>query len=155
VDTSRPIPNVSKDREKYFNWEAIRLPRVAEAPRGEDCVSAQLPEPSGINVTDLSVFKKFPLWGDQRSLQLRVEMFNIFNHAQFSDMNRNVQWANFDAYLAQRQAGSANINNVRGATLAGNPRLGNGVAEVNAPPRGRFELSCHSARRSRSTSKPS
>ena len=47
-------------------------------------------------------------------------------------MNRSVTWANFDAYLAQRQAGSANINNVRGATLAGNPRIGNGVAEVNA-----------------------
>ena len=56
-------------------------------------------------MTDLSLFKNFPLGGDNaRKLQLRLEMFNVFNHAQFSDMNRNVTWNSFNAYLAE-QAG--------------------------------------------------
>lgn len=125
-------PNASKDRTKYFNWETTRLPSVAEALAAKGAYPRNYLSRPGINVTDLSVFKNFPLKSETRSIQLRVEMFNVFNHAQFSDMNRSVTWANFDAYLAQRQAGSANINNVRGGTLSGNPRLGNGVAEVNA-----------------------
>jgi hypothetical protein len=87
----------------------------------------------GINVTDLSVFKNFGLGGDgSRNLQLRVEMFNVFNHPQFSDMNRGVTWSNFNAYLAGQQATTSNILNVRGSTLSGNPRLGNGVGEINS-----------------------
>ena len=64
-------------------------------------------------------------------LQFRVEAFNVFNHAQFSDMNRGVTWNNFQAYLDGRQATTTNILNVRGTTLSGNPRLGNGVGEFN------------------------
>jgi len=58
-------------------------------------------------------------------------MFNVFNHPQFSDMNRSVTWNSFQAYLDSRSPATANINNVRGPTLSGNPRLGNGVGEVN------------------------
>jgi outer membrane receptor protein involved in Fe transport len=125
-------PNASKDMNKYFNWEAIRLPSPAEALAAKGAYPRNFLSRPGINVTDLSVFKNFPLGFESGNLQLRVEMFNVFNHAQWSDMNRTVQWSNFDAYLAQRQAGQATINNVRGATLAGNPRVGNGVAEFNA-----------------------
>ncbi|MEP7270934.1 MAG: hypothetical protein ABI882_05490, partial [Acidobacteriota bacterium] len=124
--------NQSKDINKYFNWETTRLPSVAEALAAKGAFPRNYLSRPGINVTDLSVFKNFPLGGETRSLQLRVEMFNVFNHAQFSDMNRAVQWANFNAYLADRSAATATINNVRGATLSGNPRLGNGVGELNA-----------------------
>jgi len=65
-------------------------------------------------------------------LQLRLEMFNVFNHAQFSDMNRNVTWSSFNAYLAERQAGSASILNVRNGSQGANSRIGDGVSEVNA-----------------------
>ena len=125
-------PNDSKDATKYFNWEAIRLPSVAEALAAKGAFPRNFLSRPGINNTDLSVFKNFSLGGDsRRSLQLRVEAFNVFNHAQFSDMNRGVTWSNFQAYLDGRQATSTNILNVRGSTLSGNPRLGNGVGEFN------------------------
>ena len=125
-------PNESKDATKYFNWEAIRLPSVAEALAAKGAFPRNFLSRPGINNTDLSVFKNFGLGGDsRRSLQLRVEAFNVFNHAQFSDMNRGVTWSNFQAYLDGRQATSTNILNVRGSTLSGNPRLGNGVGEFN------------------------
>jgi hypothetical protein len=126
-------PNASKTRDKYFNWETTRLPSVAEALAAKGAYPRNYLSRPGINVTDLSLFKNFPLGGDSaRNLQLRLEMFNIFNHAQFNDMNRGVTWNSFNAYLADRSAATANINNVRGTTLSGNPRLGNGVGEINS-----------------------
>lgn len=128
--TAAPQSNLSP--EKYFNFDAIRLPSVAEALAAKGAFPRNFLVRPGINVTDLSVFKNFGLGGDgKRNLQLRVEAFNVFNHAQFSDMNRGVTWNNFQAYLDGRQATSTNILNVRGSTLAGNPRLGNGVGEFN------------------------
>jgi hypothetical protein len=126
-------PNQSKTRDKYFNWETTRLPSVAEALAAKGAYPRNYVSRPGINVTDLSVFKNFGLGGDEsRKLQLRVEMFNVFNHPQFSDMNRGVTWSNFNAYLAGQQATSTNILNVRGSTLSGSPRLGFGVGEINS-----------------------
>jgi hypothetical protein len=125
--------NQSKERDKYFNWEAIRLPSVAEALAAKGAYPRNFLSRPGINVTDLSLFKNFPLGGDNaRKLQLRLEMFNVFNHAQFSDMNRNVTWSSFNAYLAERQAGSASILNVRDGSQGATSRIGDGVSEVNA-----------------------
>lgn len=125
-------PNQSKDRDKYFNWEAIRLPSVSESLAALGAYPRNFLSRPGINNTDLSLFKNFPLGGDSaRNLQLRLEMFNAFNQAQFSDMNRNVTWNNFNAYLAERQAGSASIRNVRTGSQGAASRIGNGVSEVS------------------------
>jgi hypothetical protein len=126
-------PNQSKDRDKYFNWEAIRLPSVSEALAAQGAYPRNFLSRPGINVTDLSLFKSFPLGGDNaRKLQLRLEMFNVFNQAQFSDMNRNVTWSNFNEYLRERQAGSAAILNTRTGSESKTSRIGNGVSEVNS-----------------------
>jgi hypothetical protein len=126
-------PNASKDRDQYFNYQTIQLPTVAQALAAQGAYPRNFLSRPGANVTDLSLFKNFPLGGDSsRRLQLRLEMFNLFNHAQFSDMNRGVTWNSFKAYTDSQSAATANINNVRGSTLTGNPILGNGVGEVNA-----------------------
>jgi hypothetical protein len=128
-------PQTNPGREKYFNYENIRLPSVAEALAAKGAFPRNFLVRPGINVTDLSVFKNFAFGGDgQRNIQLRVEAFNVFNHAQFSDMNRSVTWNSFAAYLADRQASAANIQNVRANLTAANqnPRLGGAVGEVNA-----------------------
>jgi hypothetical protein len=40
------------------------------------------------------LFKNFPLGGeDERYIQLRVEMFNAFNHTQFANINTAVNLA--------------------------------------------------------------
>ncbi len=125
-------PQTDTNREKYFNFDSIRLPSVAEALKQQGAYPRNFLIRPGINVTDLSVFKNFGLGGDgSRSIQLRVEAFNIFNHAQFSDMNRSVTWSNFAAYLAGQQANSTNILNVRNGSQGATSRIGNGVSEVN------------------------
>ncbi|HEY8461755.1 MAG TPA: carboxypeptidase regulatory-like domain-containing protein [Blastocatellia bacterium] len=126
-------PNASKDRDKYFNFETISLPTVSEALAARGAYPRNFLSRPGTNVTDLSLFKNIPLGGDNaRKIQLRFEMFNIFNQAQFSDMNRNVQWSSFDAYLADQSAATATINNRRNGSEGANSRIGNGVGEVNA-----------------------
>jgi hypothetical protein len=68
----------------------------------------------GINNWDLALFKNFRL-GERRALQFRAEAFNVLNHTQFSDVDRNAQ---FDA------AG----NQV-------NPNFGTAVNSTTRPPR--------------------
>lgn len=41
----------------------------------------------GVNNHDISIFKNFPLGKEGQSLQLRLEMFNAFNHTQFSSLS--------------------------------------------------------------------
>lgn len=134
-------PQTYADKVKYFNWETIRLPSIPEALAAKGAYPRNFVVSPGINVTDLSLFKNFALGGDSaRNLQLRFEMFNVFNHPQFSDMNRTVTWRSFAEYENNRQAGapsvtntnSPNVQNVRGSTLSGNPRLGNGIGEINS-----------------------
>jgi hypothetical protein len=49
----------------------------------------------GLNNWDISIFKNLPYaGGEQRHIQLRVEMFNAFNHTQFSGINSS---ATFDS----------------------------------------------------------
>jgi hypothetical protein len=48
----------------------------------------------GVNHHDLSVLKNFPLGNESRYIQLRVELFNAFNHTQFRDINRSFISAN-------------------------------------------------------------
>jgi Carboxypeptidase regulatory-like domain/TonB-dependent Receptor Plug Domain len=128
-------PNATKERDKFFDWETIRLPSVAEALAAKGAYPRNFLVRPGINVTDLSLFKNFPLGGDStRNLQLRVEAFNVFNTPQFSDMNRGVTFniaSSLSDFYDKRQASPTAIQNVRGSTLSGNPRLGNGVGEVN------------------------
>jgi hypothetical protein len=103
----------------------------------------------GINVTDLSVFKNFALGGEgSRNLQLRLEMFNVFNHAQFDGYNSGLTFfpntsfalangqSQFLTNFAQfQQASPATILNVRdGARPPGNNQFGNGVGEFNGVP---------------------
>jgi hypothetical protein len=49
----------------------------------------------GINNTDLSLFKSFPVGNPEkgRYLQLRLEAFNVFNHTQFSGINTGTNLA--------------------------------------------------------------
>jgi hypothetical protein len=146
----------SSDPNKAFNWEDLRLPTVSEALKLRGQYPAGYMSSPGINVTDLSVFKNFGLGGDgKRSLQLRLEMFNVFNHAQFSGFSSGATFnvcSNFNnptdltntcrgfgtfptASSAPVTLPNGNrlfpIQNIRGSSLSGNPRLGNGIGEYN------------------------
>jgi len=146
----------SSDRNKAFNWEDVRLPTVADALRLQGRYPVGYMTNPGINVTDLSLFKNFPLGGDgKRKLQLRMEMFNVFNHPQFSGFSSGLTFnvcSNFKdptdlsstcrGFGAFPTASASSVTlpngnklfpvrNIRGSSLDGNPRLGNGIGEYN------------------------
>jgi len=67
----------------HINPNAFQLPRPGQtAPWPRNFLRNP-----GINNHDLSIFKNIPLGGEGRFIQLRLEMFNAFNHTQFSSIN--------------------------------------------------------------------
>ena len=50
---------------------------------GNNCNNAKFTLP-GFNSHDLSLFKKFNLFSEKRTLEFRWETFNTFNHTQFN-----------------------------------------------------------------------
>ena len=49
--------------------------------------------PDFTNNWDLAVSKRFPIFGERRRfVQFRTEMFNAFNHTQFSDVNSTARF---------------------------------------------------------------
>jgi hypothetical protein len=60
----------------------------------------------------------------KRYLQLRVEAFNVFNHTQFSGVNRTVNVTN-----AAGQTGNAIFNNYTGLTITNSIRGSSGATQ--------------------------
>jgi hypothetical protein len=72
---------------------------------------------------DLSVYKDLPLWKEKkRYLQLRVEMFNAFNHAEFSSINAATQ------LTANGAVGNAIFNSYPNVKVTNNLRPANSTA---------------------------
>ncbi len=46
----------------------------------------------GLNSSDLSIFKNFPLKSETRQLQFRWEIYNVFNHTQFNGVDNNARF---------------------------------------------------------------
>jgi hypothetical protein len=44
----------------------------------------------GLNESDISLFKSFPLWGEGRRFEFRTEFFNAFNHPSFENPASNI-----------------------------------------------------------------
>ena len=119
----------------WFDYTQFRLPDVGTVgpwPR------TYLRRP-GISVCDFSIFKNFALDAEKkRRLQLRVELFNAFNHAQFDNVNTGLTWeiaTNFSNYSDRQQALTSTIRNLRGGTnSAASGKLGRAVGEFNGQP---------------------
>jgi hypothetical protein len=72
----------------------------------------------GFTNFDVSLFKNFPLGsGGKRSIQLRVEAFNVFNHAQFDQLNTATNVVN-----GAGQTGAAIFNSYSGLRVTNNVR---------------------------------
>ena len=46
----------------------------------------------GLNSSDLSIFKNFPLKSETRALQFRWEIYNVFNQTQFNGVDNNARF---------------------------------------------------------------
>ncbi len=114
----------TKEFGKALDFTQVRMPDLNPGPQPRSFIRNP-----GINITDLSVFKNFSLGGDgSRSLQLRLEAFNAFNHPQFVGIVSRLTFfpsTNFalgpdgksqflSNYRAFQQASPNTVNNVRG-----------------------------------------
>jgi hypothetical protein len=68
----------------------------------------------GINNWDISFFKNFPVAGERRYFQLRWEMYNAFNHTQYSGVDST---ARFDAAGNQVNARFGEVTSARAARV--------------------------------------
>ena len=48
--------------------------------------------PTRLNNWDVTFAKGFPFFGERRMLTFRAEMYNIFNHTQFSGIDTGIQY---------------------------------------------------------------
>ena len=93
-DGSRPIriaeaviPKGERTLTRYFNTEAFARPpvgNIGNTPR--DVLRGP-----GVNNWDVTVFKQFPV-KERMSFQLRWEMYNAFNHTQFSGVDTSTRF---------------------------------------------------------------
>lgn len=92
--------------DRYFAAE-----NVARPPRGDFGNAAKnVFRGPGTNNWDASLYKNIPLGSEQRTLQFRWEMYNVFNHTQFSGVNTG---ARFDVQGRQVNAQFGQITNAR------------------------------------------
>jgi hypothetical protein len=94
IMTGNPIlDRGSRSFSKWFNTAAFAAPGVGNfgnAPR-------DVFRGPGINNSDFTLFKNFPV-REKARIQFRWEMYNVFNHTQWSGVDNN---ARFDAAGAQ------------------------------------------------------
>jgi hypothetical protein len=94
-------------KNNTFNWQSIAFPNPcswtpAATPqmgigKSMDCFGnagpgSLLSVPYRANNWDMTFAKSFPLGSERRVLIFRAEMYNIFNHTQFSGINTSVQF---------------------------------------------------------------
>jgi hypothetical protein len=87
-------PNLPKDQRtitRAFDTSVVRPPTRADFGIG-NAPKDPIQGP-GINNWDISIFKNFNLSPEGRlRLQYRLEMYNAFNHTQFSDIDRTARF---------------------------------------------------------------
>jgi hypothetical protein len=112
-------PNGQKQITSWIDTSLVKAP-VPFVSSGMESGARPIRKP-GINNWDISIFKNIPFGAENRFLQLRCEMFNAFNHTQFSDFNRTVE---FDANgNISNLAGPGNRYGFGAITAARDPRI--------------------------------
>lgn len=96
------------DRTFFRNFNTAAFARPARGSFGNVGVDSM--RGPGINNWDVNVTKRFPLFSESRYIQFRAELFNAWNHTQFSglyttarfDANGNQVDPNFGAFSSAR-----------------------------------------------------
>jgi hypothetical protein len=104
---SNPIlPRSERSFDRWFDTAAFARPGRGDFGNAPKDV---LRGP-GVNNWDVTVFKKFPLKGEERYFQLRWEIYNIFNHTQFAGVDTG---ARFDTSGRQVNANFGRVTATR------------------------------------------
>ncbi|OLB61956.1 MAG: hypothetical protein AUI11_07450 [Acidobacteria bacterium 13_2_20CM_2_66_4] len=79
-------PNLPSDQRSLLAW--FNTSAFARPARGNAGTSPKdVVRGPGINNSDITLFKNIPLASGRRRLQLRWEIYNVFNHTQFSTVD--------------------------------------------------------------------
>jgi len=106
-------PKLDKSERTFYRW--FNTGAFALTPVGSFGSGSQryLYNP-GINNWDIAVSKRVPLHGETRYVQFRTEMFNTWNHTQYSGVNTGT---NFDPTGKQTNAMFGQVTGARGPRL--------------------------------------
>lgn len=120
VITKNPIKG-SGDIYQWIDTSGFALPSKGSV--GLESPIRPIRRPGDHN-WDISVFKNIAMGSESRFLQLRLEMFNAWNHARFNEFNRTV---NFNA--------AGQITNLPSSQGGGGGRFGFGAVTGTRDPR--------------------
>jgi hypothetical protein len=82
------LPKNQRTFERNFNTSAFARPPLRSfGNAGQNSMYGP-----GVNNWDISVAKRFPLFGEGRYVQFRGEFFNAWNHTQFSSMDTTARF---------------------------------------------------------------
>ncbi len=97
--------------DHFLNTSVFSLPQKGDAGNA----ARDLFRGPGLIVSDATLFKNFPIKGEQRALQLRWEVYNLFNHTNFSSVDNTTRFDPSTGIQTNATFGRA--------TAARNPRL--------------------------------
>jgi len=84
------LPKSQRTFDRWFNTEAFAMP-----PKGTfGNAGVNIMRNPGIHEWNIAVSKRIPLGGEERFLQFRTEMFNAFNHTQYSSLGTGTTFNN-------------------------------------------------------------
>lgn len=75
----------------------------------------------GVNNWDISLFKKIPIKSETRYLQFRWEIYNVFNHTQFSGVNTTARFDDSATTTAKSATFGQQVNTAFGQVNAARP----------------------------------
>jgi hypothetical protein len=84
------LPSSERSLTRWFNTAAFARPARGDAGNSPKDVTRG----PGVTNSDITLFKNIPLGSGLRKLQLRWEIYNVFNHTQFATVDST---ARFDA----------------------------------------------------------
>ena len=92
------LPKGDRTFNRYFNTAAFARPAkgtYGNAPK--DVIRGP-----GTNNWDISIAKKWPIASEMRRLEFRFEMYNAWNHTQFSSLDVTARFAPDGSQTNQR-----------------------------------------------------
>ena len=88
VVTGDPVlPGGERTFDRFFRTDVFQLPEVGTFGNA----ARTLIRDPGINNWDIAIFKNVPVT-ERARIQFRFEMYNAFNHTQFSGLDRNARF---------------------------------------------------------------
>jgi hypothetical protein len=90
VVTGDPVlPRSERSFSRWFDTSVFARPARGDVGNGHKDI-VRLP---GVNNTDVTLFKRFPFSNGRRNVQLRWEIYNLFNHTQYNGVDTTARFS--------------------------------------------------------------